>query len=219
MEPSNDALRVVVADDHHFFREGLRGMLATAGIAVVGEASDGAGAVALARELAPEIVVVDLRMPNVSGTEAVRQIVTADRDARVLVVSVSAEEADVLQALDAGACGYLLKDAGADELIGGIRLAAGRNTVLSDDVMRMLFARLRKDGEVAEQTKSDEPALTPREWEVIRLVTDGLDNAAIGRELSISRHTVKQYLTNIFEKLGVNSRVQAAVHAVRNGLV
>jgi|SRR5271167_3469982 len=194
-------------------------MLATDGMAVVGEATDGAGAVALARELVPEIVVTDLKMPKASGAEAVRQIVTSNPDARVLVITVSADEADVLEALAAGACGYLLKDTHANELVGGIRLAAGGQTVLSGEVARALVARVRKDDHVAEQAKSDGPPLTRRELQVLRLIADGLDNAAVGRELSISRHTVKQYVTNIFEKLGVHSRVQAAIYAVRKGLV
>jgi len=219
VEPSDDALRVVVADDHHLFREGLRRMLATDGIAVVGEATDGMGAVALARKLAPEIVVVDLKMPRVSGTDAVREIVRSNPDVRVLVLTVSADESDVLEALDAGACGYMLKDAGAEELVGGIRMAAGGQTVLAREVARALVARACKDSRVAEQTPDQVPALTTREREVLGLMTDGLDNAAIGRELSISRHTVKQYVTNILEKLGVRSRVEAAIYAVRNGLV
>jgi two-component system, NarL family, response regulator LiaR len=157
VEPSDNALRVVLADDHHFFREGLRGMLEADGMAVVGEATD--GAVALERELAPDIVVIDLKMPKSSGIDALRQILAASPHAHVVVLTVSADQADVLE------------------------------------------------------------ALTARELEVIRLIADGSDNAAIGRELSISRHTVKQYVTNIFEKLGVHSRVQAAVYAVRKGLV
>ena len=173
MKSSDSALRVVVADDHHFFREGLRGMLATDGMVVVGEATDGAGAVALARELVPEIVVIDLKMPKASGTDAVRQIVTANPDARVVVITVSADEADVLEALAAGACGYLLKDTRADELVGGIRLAAGGHTVLSNGVARTLVARVRKDNQAAEQATSDGPALTARELEVIRLIADG----------------------------------------------
>ena len=219
MKPSDNALRVVLADDHHFFREGLRGMLEADGMAVVGEAADGDGAVTLARELAPDIVVIDLKMPNASGIDALRQILTASPHAQVVVLTVSADQADVLEALTAGACSYLLKDTQADELVGGIRQAAGGHAVLSREVARALVARVRTDDHATEQAGSDGLALTARELEVIRLIANGSDNAAIGRELSISRHTVKQYVTNIFEKLGVNSRVQAAVYAVRKGLV
>lgn len=219
VKPSNHALRVVLADDHHFFREGLHGMLAADGMIIVGEASDGAGAIELTRELVPDVVVVDLKMPQVSGVEALRQIATSSPDIHVLVLTVSADAADALEALAAGACGYLLKDTRADELVGAIRLAAGGHAVISREVARALVARVRTDAHAAEQANDDALALTARELEVIRLIADGADNATIGRELSISRHTVKQYVTNIFEKLDVQSRVQAAVYAVRKGLV
>lgn len=215
----DDAVRVVLADDHHFFREGLRGMLLEDGISVVGEATDGDDAVALARELAPDVVVMDLNMPGASGVSSLERIVAMSSDVHVIVLTVSADEADMLEALSAGACGYLLKDTRVDELVDSIRLAAGGHAVLSRDVVRALVARVRTTNHAAEQTSGDGLALTARELEVIRLIADGADNAAIGRELSISRHTVKQYVTNIFEKLGVQSRVQAAVYAVRKGLV
>jgi len=218
MPPSDNPLRVVLADDHHFFREGLREMLAADGMAVVGEATDGAGAVRLARELAPDIVVCDLNMPELSGIEALQQIATGSPDVQVVILTVSADEADVLQALAAGACCYLLKDTRADHLLCAIRLAVGGHAVLSREVVRALVAHVRTDNRPAQQTESDGLGLTARELEVIRLIADGADNAAIGQELSISRHTVKQHVTNIFEKLDVNGRVQAAVYAVRKGL-
>jgi DNA-binding NarL/FixJ family response regulator len=219
MRTPENAIRVVLADDHHFFREGLRGMLSADGIAVVGEASDGEDAIRLAHELAPDLVVIDLKMPKTSGIDALRQIVATGPNAQVLVLTVLADEASVLEALAAGACGYLLKDTRADELVGAVRLAAGGHAVLSREVVRALAARVRTDRRAAELASGGEPALTARELEVIRLITEGADNATIGRELSISRHTVKQHVTNIFEKLGVQSRVQAAVYAVRKGLI
>jgi DNA-binding NarL/FixJ family response regulator len=220
----DDAPRVVLADDHHFFRDGLHAMLERDGMAVVGEAADGAEVVALALELAPDVVVMDLEMPKTSGIETLRQIVAACPDTQVVVLTVSAEDADVIEALAAGACGCILKDAQAGELVAGIRHAAGGHAVLPRGTVRALVARPRTDdcaatADSAEQATTHEPALTARELEVLRLVASGADNAAIGRELSISRHTVKHYVSNIFEKLGVRSRVEAAVYAVRAGLV
>jgi DNA-binding NarL/FixJ family response regulator len=220
MDPSGNALRVVLADDHHFFREGLRGMLDTAGMTVVGEAKDGAEAVALAGSLKPDVIVIDLDMSDASGAEALRRIAAVSPEARMVVLTSSAEEADVLDALRAGACGYILKDAQADDLVGGIRQTVGKHAVLSQEVMRALVTRASPSHQAGEQPPAaDEPALTSREKDVLRLLAGGADNAAIGLELSISRHTVKQHVTNIFEKLGVRTRVEAAVYAVRAGFV
>jgi DNA-binding NarL/FixJ family response regulator len=210
---------VVVADDHHFFREGLRRMLTADGMTVVGEAADGDHAVALARELAPDVVVIDLKMPHISGVDAIRQIAGAGSNTHLVVLTVSADETDAIDALAAGACGYLLKDTRPDELVGSIRLAADGHAVLSREVVRALVEHVRADNHAIARATGDRYALTERELEVMRMIVDGADNAAIGRALSISKHTVKQHVTNIFEKLRVQSRVQAAVYAVRNGLV
>ncbi len=219
MKPAERSLRVVLADDHHFFREGLRGMLAADDIAVVGEAADGPEAVTITRELLPDVVVMDLHMPRTSGTEALREILEEDPGMRVLVLTVSADRQDVLEAFAAGACGYMLKDTRTAEILCGIRLVAGGHAVASREVMLALVEDVRAHSAAAEQTALDGLTLSDRELHVIRLIAEGADNAAIGAELSISRHTVKQYVTRIFEKLGVHSRVEAAVYAVRKGLV
>ncbi|HWY90271.1 MAG TPA: response regulator transcription factor [Solirubrobacteraceae bacterium] len=228
MNPSENTLRVVIADDHHLFREGLRGMLEAGGVEVVGEASGGNEAVALAQRLAPDVVVLDLKMPGVSGLDALRGIARTSPDVQTVVLTVSDDETDVLDALAAGACGYLLKDTRADRLADSVRQAAEGHMVLSAEIARALMEHVRAGADAARagaeaeaevRETEDRLALTPREIEVLRLLAQGADNTTIGLELSISPHTVKQYVTNIFEKLGVHSRVQAAVYAVRSGLV
>jgi two-component system, NarL family, nitrate/nitrite response regulator NarL len=227
VDASEERLRVVIADDHHFFRDGLRGILEAAGIEVVGEAADGEQAVALARGLVPDVVVLDLNMPALSGLDALRELARGAPEVQSVILTVSTEDADVLAALAAGACGYLLKDTRPDRLVSGIRQAAEGDMVLSAEVAQALQAHVRAGAastpaaaaEEDEHTALDRAALTPREAEVLRLIAEGADNVAIGSVLSISPHTVKQYVGNIFEKLGVHSRVQAAVHAVRAGLV
>jgi two-component system NarL family response regulator len=174
-------------------------------------------------------VVLDLSMPGVSGLQALRQISSRSPDTQMVVLTVSAENADVLAALAGGACGYLLKDTPADLLAPSIRQAAEGHMLLSSEVAQGLTAYVRSSTEtevVATTATTAEPIgeprpppLTAREEAVLRLITQGADNVAIGLELSISPHTVKQHVTNIFEKLGVHSRVQAAVYAVRAGLV
>jgi DNA-binding NarL/FixJ family response regulator len=223
------ALRVVIADDHRLFRDGLRSTLEGAGMEVLGEASGGAAAVALAAELQPDVAVLDLSMPGVSGLEALHQISSCSPVTQMIVLTVSTENADVLAALAAGACGYLLKDTPVDLLAPSIRQAAEGHMLLSAEVAQGLtdYVRSSTETELGATTAATAkpnaeglpPSLTAREEAVLRLITQGADNVAIGLELSISPHTVKQHVTNIFEKLGVHSRVQAAVYAVRAGLV
>jgi DNA-binding NarL/FixJ family response regulator len=219
VESPDSELRVVLADDHHFFREGLRDVLRRERIAIVGEATDGLGAVSLACELTPDVVVIDLNMPGTSGVEPIRRIVEAVPGTQIVVLTVSADETDVLDALMAGAQGYLLKDTRVNDIAGAIRQAAAGQAVLSREAMRTLMARMPSEARRGESAAHAGPPLTERELDVLRLIAAGADNGAIGEALSISKHTVKQYVTNILEKLGLRSRVQAAVYAVRTGLV
>ncbi len=205
----------MLADDHQLFREGLRGMLESERMVVVGEAADGVRAVALAHELEPDVIVMDLQMGDSSGLEALALLAHADPEVRVVILTVSAEESDVLRALAAGARGYLLKDAPANQLAINVRQAAEGQLVLSSDVA----GALKLHAQAGVQGVRESIGLTARETDVLRLIVDGADNVAIGQELSISHHTVKRYVKNIFEKMGVGSRVQAAVHAVRVGLL
>jgi DNA-binding NarL/FixJ family response regulator len=216
---AREKLRVVLADDHHFSREGLRGMLEADGIVVVGEAADGPETVRLTAALAPDLVVLDLRMPGGSVSETIAGIAATGHGARVAVLTVSAEDADVIEALAGGADSYLLKDTPAEELIGGIRVTAAGSTVLSKPAMHPLLALLPNAGDAGNPGEDTLSSLSDREREVLKLIVAGAGNADIGRELSISRHTVKQHVTNIFGKLEVTTRVQAAVRAVREGLL
>jgi DNA-binding NarL/FixJ family response regulator len=195
-------------------------MLEIAGVNVLGEARSATEAATLVGKLKPDVVVIDLNMPDVADGGTLRRIAAASPEARIVVLTASTDKADVIKALEAGACGYILKDTQADELVGGIRQVAGSHVVLSRAAMQTLVASAgsgdhTKDGL---QTAVRRPELTRREMDVLRLVVDGQDNATIGLQLSISRHTVKQHVTNIFEKLGVRTRVEAAVYAVRAGL-
>lgn len=223
MHYPDDALRIVLADSHHFFREGLRGMLDTADMSVVGEATDSAETVALAERLKPDVIVIDLDMPDAdaSGTETLRRSIAVNPEVRMVVLSAAADDREVLEALEAGARGYILKSAQADELVGCIRQTARGQAVLSLEILQRLIQRMSRDNHSLEGTSQavvQTPGLTAREMDVLRLMVEGADNAAIGLQLSISRHTVKQHVTNIFEKLEVHSRVEAAVYAVRTGL-
>lgn len=219
MDSYRDILRVLLADGNHFFRQGLRDILETAGVTVVGEATTGGEAAALAGKLKPDVVVIDLNMPDLTDAAALRGVVTASPDARVVVLSSSAEETEVLEALQTGVCGYILKSAQTEELVRSIRQTADGQAVLSLEAMHVLVMRASSNNHAMTQlqTAMERPALTAREMDVLRLVVVGADNSTIGLELSISRHTVKQHITHIFEKLGVHSRVEAAVYAVRAG--
>lgn len=188
-------------------------------MAVVGEARDGSQAARIARGVKPDVVVLGMNMQGASGAQAVREILAANADVRVVVVTASADGEDAVEALGAGACSHLAKDMPAEELAAGIRHAAAGSAVLSRGAMRALVDHVSAGGQAGSEERAAIRTLTPREVEVLRLIVEGADNVAIGRELSISPHTVKHYVTSILEKLGVHSRVEAAVRAVRGGLV
>jgi len=218
-EAGTDALRVLLVDDHDLFRTGLRNLLEANGLAVAGEASTGVEAVQSVAELAPDVVVMDLNMPGMTGVEATRQIASAAPLTRVVVLTISDQEEDVLDAIVAGACGYLLKDASIQELIRGIQAAAIGESLISPHIASKVLQRLRATTADSSGAATIRAELSDREIEVLKLLANGKDNAEIARELVISPKTVKNHISNILMKLQIENRIQAAVYAVRSGIV
>jgi len=203
-------IRILLADDHPVVREGLRGMLsAESDIEVAGEAASGAEAAALFAALSPDVVLMDLRMPGGDGVEAIEMIRSCHgNDAKIIVLTTYDTDADILRAVEAGASGYLLKDAPRADLLRAIRAAAGGETVLAPAIAGRLVSRVR--GPQPE-------ALSARETEVLALVARGLTNVQIGRELFVSEATVKTHLMRACAKLGVTGRTAAVTRAMETG--
>jgi DNA-binding NarL/FixJ family response regulator len=216
-------IRVLVVDDHGVVRAGLDQLLsATPGVEVVGRATDGLDAVDQAGALQPDVVLMDLSMPVLDGVEATRRIVAAGGPSRVVILTSFSDQDRVLAAIDAGARGYVLKDAEPDELVRAIRAAAVGDVPLDPKAARALVSARTAvagdgdpDGWGAPTPSGPGGGLTPREHEVLDLVRSGLANKQIARELGISEKTVKAHLTRIFQELGVNDRTQAALWAQR----
>jgi DNA-binding NarL/FixJ family response regulator len=206
-----------VVDDHDLFRRGLRELLEEQGIRVIGEAASGADAVALAVRARPDVVVMDLNLPRQSGVEATRELVAAAPECRVLMLTVASDERSVLDALIAGACGYLLKDATIEEIAGGVRAAASGQSFVSPRVGHHVLKRLRGQAG-ADAGRGEEMPLSERELEILRLVAKGCDNDEIAERLFLSPRTVKNHVSSILAKLQMDNRVQAAVYAVRKGI-
>jgi len=203
-------IRVLLADDHKIVRIGLEQLLANYDdIELVGSATDGAEAVAMAIELQPDVLLMDMSMPEVNGVEATRQVAGASPMTRVVVFTSFSDPERILDALDAGAIGYLLKDAEPDELIEGIRAAVRGESPLAPKAASAV---------IAARTKV-KPDLSERESEVLVLIATGMTNKEIARRMGIAEKTVKSHLTNIFQQIGVRDRTQAALWAERNGLL
>jgi DNA-binding NarL/FixJ family response regulator len=204
-------IRVLLADDHGVVRDGLARLLGSVpDIEVVAAAADGDQAVELAREHRPDVVLMDLRMPRMGGSEATRRLLESDPAMHVVILTSFSERDEILGALDAGAIGYLLKDAEPDELIRGVRAAAQGDSPLDPKAARTL---------IGSRGAAQSHPLTDREQEVLQLVARGLPNKLIARELGISEKTVKAHLTTVFQRIGVTDRVQAAMWARDHNLV
>ena len=216
-----EPIRVLVVDDHALFRRGLEIVLAEEpDIRVIGEAGDGAEAVLKAADLLPDIILMDVRMPRRSGIEACTSIKEVVPSAKIIMLTISDDEADLYDAIKAGASGYLLKEISIDEVAAAIRSVAGGQSLISPSMASKLlteFATMIKKGDERQQVPA--PRLTDRELEVLKLVAKGLNNRDIAKELFISENTVKNHIRNILEKLQLHSRMEAVVYAVREKLL
>ncbi len=202
-------ITLAIADDHPVVREALEGLLGgVEDINVVGTAADGREVVQLALDARPDVVLMDLEMPNVDGIDAIRRLKDAGSEARIVVLTTFSDRERILGALDAGALGYLLKDAEPDEIVRGVRAAAAGQSPLAPRAAQELISERA-------ETRTD-VELSPRESEVLGLVAEGLPNKLIARRLEISERTVKAHLTSVFAQIGVTDRTQAALWAQRH---
>ncbi len=215
-------VRVLVVDDHALFRRGIcQVLLGEDGIEVVGEGDDGEAAVALAEELAPDVVLMDVRMPNVGGIEATRRLAASLPTARILMLTVSDEEDDLYEAIKAGAAGYLLKEISIEEVADAVRAVVQGQTLISPSMASKLIVEFATLARRADESHDRVPAprLTGRELEVLKLVAQGLTNRDIGVQLFISENTVKNHVRNILEKLHLHSRMEAVLYAVKEKIL
>lgn len=209
-------IRVLLIDDHKLFRSGVRALLSRhAGIEVVGEAADGLDGIEQARKLRPDVILLDLHMPGISGREAVRTLAATLPETQVMMLTVSEDAEDLLDCLRSGAAGYLLKNIDAEYFIDAIRRTAQGESVVSPEMTGKLVAGLKRAPEVPVSGKDQ---LSAREREILRGLARGASNKELARELGLAESTVKIHVQNILRKLRVSSRVQAAVYAVEQGI-
>jgi DNA-binding NarL/FixJ family response regulator len=209
-------MRVLVADDHSLFRDGIVSLLEAAGFSVIGQVGDGQSAVEAVRQLRPDLVLMDIAMPEMTGLEALRLIRAEWPEVLVVMLTVSDADADLFEAIQLGARGYLLKSLNANEFLENLEGIKRGEAAIS----RQLAARLM-DGfaTLSHERARSAGALTPRELELLRLLVEGMSNKAIAERMSLSENTVKYHIKNILQKLGVQNRTEAATHAIRDGLV
>jgi len=220
-ETDVEILRVMIVDDHALFRRGIQMVLEQEpDLEVIGEAADGAEAIEKAQELMPDVVLMDVRMPRRTGIEATQEIKELLPHAKILMLTISDEEADLYDAIKAGASGYLMKEISIEEVADAIRSVwAGQSRISPSMASKLLteFAAMSKRADERRQVPA--PRLTEREMEVLRLVAEGMNNREIGQALFISENTVKNHIRNILEKLHLHSRMKAVVYAVREKMI
>lgn len=207
----------MMVDDHELFRTGLAGLLEERGIEVVADVGMARDALALVPEKDPDVILIDLNMPGMSGIEAIQRLTAMAPSKAIIVLTVMADEDSVMDALLAGAWGYVLKDQPIDQIVESVRAAARGESPISPRVAARLVRRVREPDDTAPPGR--DPELTSRELEVLQLVTRGSDNREIANTLFLSEHTVKNHVSNILLKLRVENRIQAAVRAVRGRIV
>jgi DNA-binding NarL/FixJ family response regulator len=215
-----EPIRVLIVDDQELFRRGLVMLLGLEpGIEVVGEASDGVEGTTLATAAAPDVVLLDVRMPRRSGIEACLAIKDAVPSAKIIMLTVSDEEADLYEAVKRGAAGYLLKDSSIEEVAQAVRVVADGQSLISPSMAVKLIDEFKQMSRPEREHVPGGLRLTKRELEVLRLVATGMNNREIARQLSISENTVKNHMRNIMEKLQLHSRMEAVMYAVRKNLL
>ena len=209
-------IRLMLADDHRMLREGLSRSMSEHGFDVVGEARDGVEAVNMAYNLKPDIILMDVSMPEMDGVEACRQVKAAVAGTRVVMLTMHADQEVLANAIRAGACGYLVKDCSTEEIAEAVRMAANGDTALSPQLAASMLDEVRK---LDQQPSREERVVTKREEEVLQLIADGCSTSEVAEQMYISQKTVKNHLASIYQKLDARDRTQAVLQAVRMGIV
>ena len=211
-------MRILVADDHSLFRDGLTSLLKASGFEVAGEAGDGEQAVRETLRLKPDIVLMDLNMPVMNGLQALRQIRTAAPDIKVIMLTVSDRSEDLVSAIENGAYGYLLKSLDSQSFIASMRGLEEGKAPVSGEMTSQLLAHIAQQAKSSNLLDESRPILSEREIEILKLIAHGLKNKAIAEELKISENTVKYHLKHILQKLNLKNRAEAAAYSVQSGL-
>ena len=210
------SIRVLIADDHRIVRQGLCHVCELGGLTVVGEAEDGREAVKLARQLQPDVILMDINMPILDGVQATGLVVEANPSARVIILTMYRQDRYVFEAIKAGARGYLLKDVDEQDLLAAIRAVHQGDALINPSLAARLLDEFRRLGQIADEA-DDVEGLTEGEMEVLRLIAQGADNKAVAERLALSERTVANRLSSIYEKLHVSNRTEAALVALRRG--